>query len=75
MRKLLLGSAVAVALLTGCGEEKKESTNATETLALLEAVVRSFSAGSVAPTATFVITDSTIGLLGPKTSQTLFSSC
>ena len=31
MRKLLLGSAVAVALLTGCGEEKKESTNATET--------------------------------------------
>ena len=31
MRKLLLGSAVAVALLTGCGEEKKESTNAAET--------------------------------------------
>ncbi len=30
MRKLLLGSAVAVALLTGCGEEKKESTQATE---------------------------------------------
>lgn len=31
MRKLLLGSAVAVALLTGCGDEKKESTQATET--------------------------------------------
>ena len=31
MRKLLLGSAVAVALLTGCGNEKKESTQATET--------------------------------------------
>ena len=31
MRKLLLGSAVAVALLTGCGEEKKESTQTTET--------------------------------------------
>ena len=31
MKKLLLGSAVAVALLTGCGEEKKESTQATET--------------------------------------------
>ena len=31
MRKLLLGSAVAVALLTGCGEEKKGSTNAAET--------------------------------------------
>lgn len=30
MRKLLLGSAVAVALLTGCGEEKKESTQTTE---------------------------------------------
>ena len=30
MRKLLLGSAVAVALLTGCGEEKKESTKAAE---------------------------------------------
>jgi cytochrome c553 len=26
MKKLLLGSAVAVALLTGCGDEKKEST-------------------------------------------------
>ena len=31
MRKLLLGSAVAVALLTGCGDEKKESTQTTET--------------------------------------------
>lgn len=31
MKKLLLGSAVAVALLTGCGEEKKESTQTTET--------------------------------------------
>ena len=31
MRKLLLGSAVAVALLTGCGDEKKESTQAAET--------------------------------------------
>jgi len=30
MRKLLLGSAVAVVLLTGCGEEKKESTQTTE---------------------------------------------
>lgn len=31
MRKLLLGSAVAVALLTGCGDEKKESSaKATE---------------------------------------------
>ena len=30
MKKLLLGSAVAVALLTGCGEEKKESTKAAE---------------------------------------------
>ena len=31
MRKLLLGSAVAVALLTGCGDEKKESTQAAGT--------------------------------------------
>lgn len=31
MRKLLLSSAVAVALLTGCGDEKKESTQTTET--------------------------------------------
>ena len=30
MRKLLLGSVVAVALLTGCGDDKKESTQATE---------------------------------------------
>ncbi len=31
MRKLLLGSAVAVALLTGCGDEKKESKQTSET--------------------------------------------
>jgi cytochrome c553 len=31
MKKLLLGSAVAVALLTGCGDEKKESTQASST--------------------------------------------
>ena len=31
MRKLLLGSAVAVALLTGCGDDKKESTQAAGT--------------------------------------------
>lgn len=30
MRKFLLGSAVAVALLTGCGDDKKESTKTTE---------------------------------------------
>ena len=29
MRKLLLGSAVAVALLTGCGDDKKESSQAS----------------------------------------------
>lgn len=30
MRKLLLGSAVAVALLTGCGDDKKESAQTTQ---------------------------------------------
>ena len=30
MRKLLLGSVVAVALLTGCGDDKKESTQANQ---------------------------------------------
>ena len=30
MRKLLLGSAVAVALLTGCGDDKKESKQTSE---------------------------------------------
>ena len=29
MRKLLLGSVVAVALLTGCGDDKKESSQAS----------------------------------------------
>jgi cytochrome c553 len=29
MRKLLLGSAIAVALLTGCGDDKKESSQAS----------------------------------------------
>jgi cytochrome c553 len=32
MKKLLLGSAVAVALLTGCGDEKKESTQTSSTV-------------------------------------------
>ena len=31
MRKLLLGSAVAVALLTGCGDDKKESSKTSGT--------------------------------------------
>lgn len=29
MKKILLGTAVAVALLTGCSEEKKPATQAT----------------------------------------------
>ena len=32
MRKLLLGSAVAIALLTGCGDDKKESTQANQAM-------------------------------------------
>ncbi|QKF68021.1 cytochrome c [Arcobacter venerupis] len=32
MKKLLLGSAVAVALLTGCGDEKKESNQTSSTV-------------------------------------------